>query len=62
MRSKDSYRSGKRNRGVKSDVEVKVREARAGEPRGKSFYPRPAMASFFFAPNSRVKKDEPKKD
>lgn len=59
MRSKDSYRSGKRNRGVKSDVEVKRVEAQAGEPRGKSFYPHPAMKNFFFADNKRKILDEP---
>jgi hypothetical protein len=61
MRSKDSYRSGKRNRGIKSDVEVKRREAQAGEPRGKSFYALAATANFFFPPSHR-KKAEPKKD
>lgn len=61
MKSKDSYRSAKRNRGVKSDVEVKVRHAQAGEPRGKSFYPRAATASFFF-PDHNKSKTEPKKE
>lgn len=62
MRSKDDYRSGKRNRGVKSDVTVKRVNAQAGEPRGKSFYPHPATKNFFFPDNKKQPKkvlDEP---
>lgn len=56
MRSKDSYRSGKRNKMKGSfvpSVEARPGQTNAGEPRGKSFYAIGGVSNFFF-PNQRA--------